>query len=193
MEKYTQTRAVFFGFACLPRAEEVFWHNLYLKPAVYSELIGLSHLVIWDSECVNFARGISSGPQITDQSRGCSLLSRAHVSPRVAVVKFSWLMWTQSTSALDTQHFLPLIQGFCSSWLIWFFVFGTVQRPLTVSWRYSGLNGLIASTARAAWPGCWKTGEEQSGWRAASEQMGFYLLPPLQEEKCLFINLVQQQ
>lgn len=46
MEKYTQTRAVSLSFACLPRAEEVFSYHLYLKLALYSELIGLSHLVI---------------------------------------------------------------------------------------------------------------------------------------------------
>lgn len=71
MEKYAQTSAFSLSFMCAPPwAEDVFWSCLYLKPAVYSELIGLSHLVIWDSECVNFAHGSSNGLQITDQSWG---------------------------------------------------------------------------------------------------------------------------
>lgn len=117
MEKYTQARAVSLSFACLPRAEEVFWYHLYLKPAVYSELIGLSHLVIWDNECVNFARGISSGPQITDQSQRCSLLSRAHV------VTTATLWWNflhhlshPTSSAPNTSLLLFLAHLFLCLW-----------------------------------------------------------------------------
>lgn len=77
VRKHIQTRATSLCFAGLLRAKAgTNSFGCYLELAVYSELIGSSHLVIWDGEGVNFALGIFSSPQATyHQSREkCSLL-----------------------------------------------------------------------------------------------------------------------
>lgn len=57
-------------------------------------------------------------------------------------------------------------------WLVYLFAFGPIQMPLTAWWRHSGQKRLIASTARAAWQGFWRTGT-QRGIRANG-----FLFPP---------------
>lgn len=46
----------------VPRREQKSFASYLGLLAVYFELIGLSHLVIWDSEGVNFALGMFDGP-----------------------------------------------------------------------------------------------------------------------------------
>lgn len=200
---------LFASFLCAKARTKSF--GSYLKLAVYSELIGLSHLVIWDSECVNLALGIFSSPQATDRhshedtpspSFGISwdffmsLLAQGEVYSKGQSLtnqnQIDCPLPSQVTST--TQYFIDFVFLFffcCNTrlppfhhiWLIYLFAFGPAQRLLTAWWRHSGRKRLIASTARAAWLGCSRTGEEQRGQGGASVQMGFYFYPPPQEEE----------
>lgn len=73
---------------------------------------------------------------------------------------------------LPPYHLIRLI------YLFYLFAVGPAQRLLTAWWRHSEQKRLIASTARAAWPGCSRTGEEQTGRGGAPVPVGFYFHPP---------------
>lgn len=163
---------------------------------------------MWDSDCVHFTLGIRLSLQPWSQSQGWSpgvtwshhvhstnfifrlLAESFYVIP---VVKFTAKdrHWPIKIRLIDLPSHLhhPVFYWFPSLcwntrlplnhfWLIYLFAFGPVQMPLTAWWRHSGQKRLIASTARAAWQGFWRTGEEETVHGGASVQMGFYF-PPL--------------
>lgn len=162
---------------------------------------------MWDSDCVHFTLGIRLSLQPWSQSQAWSpgvtwshhihstnfifrlLAESFYVIP---VVKFTakdrhWPIKIRLI-ALPSHLHHPVFYWFPSLcwntrlplnhfWLIYLFAFGPVQMLLTAWWRHSGQKRLIVSTARAAWQGFWRTGEEETVHGGASVQMGFYFPP----------------
>ena len=122
-------------------------------------------LLVWD---VSYSKGQSLTSPI--QIRFMAL-SQAKPPPTPSILSIFVLCSTR----------LPPFHLIC---LIFLLAFGPPQRLLTVWWRHSGQKRLIASTARAAWPGCWRTGEEQTeGGGGHQRKWFFYSPPPPQEEE----------
>lgn len=94
----------------------------------------------------------------------------------------SWWLPSHRHLPVFYQFWCSAVQGYCPSCKCGSFILlplAPSQRLLSVWWRHSGQRRLIASCARAAWPGCWRTGELQGRWG----KWVFIHTPPLQERE----------